>query len=140
MSRSRGGLAAVAFIVVWAALSESARPEEAGTPLPWSTFPAGSAVSDAQPFECPSGAHGLKMKLRDDAGDTYGYFSLMGERWIVVRYPRDEMGDPDHIWFGTSPAARLGSMDVSHDEPFDGARHGSPCAGWLIGAPPDEHR
>jgi hypothetical protein len=138
MSRLLAWIAA-AVALAQAAGAPPAASAETPTPLPWSTFPSGPAVSDAQPFQCPSGTSGLKMKLRSTAGDTYGYFSLMGDRWIVVRYPRDEMGDPDHIWFGTSPAENPAAMNVSRDEPFDGVRHGSPCAGWLLGTP-DEDR
>ena len=142
MSRALASIAVAAVVLGAARLAAPAAPDERGTPLPWLTFPTGPGVSDTQPFQCPNGAHGLKMKIRGaGAGaDTYGYFSLMGERWIVVRYPSDEMGNPDHIWFGTSPAGDPASMNVSSDEPFDMARHGSPCSGWLTGAPPDEGR
>ena len=142
MSRTLASIAVAAVVLGAARLAAPAAPDERGTPLPWLTFPTGSGVSDTQPFQCPNGAHGLKMKLRGaGAGaDTYGYFSLMGERWIVVRYPSDEMGNPDHIWFGISPAGDPASMNVSSDEPFDVARHGSPCSVWLIDAPPDEGR
>jgi hypothetical protein len=137
MTRSLGGIAAAVVLARGLGVL-SAGAAEPQMPLPWSTFPAGPVVSDAQPFQCPSGTSGLKLKLRDPAGDTYGYFSLMGDRWIVVRYPRDAMGNPDHIWFGTSPAESPAAMNVSRDEPFDVARHGSPCTGWLLGAPDEE--
>ena len=142
MSRALAAIAVAAAVLGTASLAAPAAPDERGTPLPWLTFPTGPGVSDTQPFQCPNGAQGMKLKLRaaTPGGATYGYFSLMGDRWIVVRYPGDEMGNPDHIWFGTSPAGDPASMNVSRDEPFDAARHGSPCSGWLIDAPPDEGR
>lgn len=86
------------------------------------------------------------MKFRGDqtGGDTYGYFSVVGDHWIMVRYPRDRAGNPDHIWFGATPADGVPTLTVHRDEPFDPAHHGSPCSEWLLGpadgAPRDGRR
>ena len=114
----------------------------ADAPLPWPTLAdAARSASDRQAFRCATGEEGVKMKFRGDqaSGDTYGYFSVVGDHWIMVRYPRDQAGNPDHIWFGATPAGGTPTLTVHRDEPFDPVRHATPCSEWLLG-PADGRR
>jgi hypothetical protein len=126
-------LVTLGLTVLAGSAAHAAEQEAATTPLPWTDFTdAAVTASDRQPFRCESGEHGVKVKLRGGQdGDSYGYFRVRGDRWIVVRYP-DDRGDPDHIWFGTSAPGNPTALTVVRDEPFDHARHTSPCAGWLL--------
>ncbi len=105
-------LALIALGLVSLTLIRPAAATEPGIPLPWDTFTdAARAASDRQPFRCLTGEEGS-----------------------------DQSGNPDHIWFGTSPARGSAALIVARDEPFDQARHGSPCSGWLLGTPGQESR
>lgn len=135
MERPRVSIALGVLMLVAAPLARAAAGPTV-VPLPWPTLKdAARTASDRQSFRCVTGEQGIKMKFRGDpaSGDTYGYFSLAGDHWIMVRYPSDQTGNPDHIWFGTSPANSASVLTVDRDEAFDPTRHGSPCSEWLLG-------
>lgn len=145
MKRSSAPVALGVLILFAAPLTGDAGSTD--VPLPWPTLvDAARTASDRQPFRCVTGEDGIKMKFRGDqaSGDTYGYFSVVGDHWIMVRYPSDRAGNPDHIWFGATPADGAPTLTVHRDEPFDPVRHGSPCSEWLLGpadgAPRDGRR
>ena len=134
MKRARASMALGVMVLVAGSLAGAAASAE--VPLPWPTLAdAAQTASDRLGFRCATGEEGVKMRFRGDqaSGDTYGYFSVVGDHWIMVRYPHDQTGNPDHVWFGATPAVGTPTLTVHRDEPFDPVRHASPCSEWLLG-------